>query len=450
MKFASYPVQVSLRLAILFLALSGLAFSVAYEREYTLMLVMSVVVVLTVTSLFRYTNKFVRTVTTFLEGFRHGDFQQNVAIEDLGEGFADLQTSLQNTARSLQQMRSEQAQQALYFQSLVQHLPLPFLILHDDGRVEIMNMASRRAFNVAEIASTDDLGRFGASFQRDVLQIQAGESLLSSVRVEDAEEYYILTASTISMDGRQQKLVALLNIQGELDATELATWQNLLRVTSHEILNSLAPVSSCAQTAESLVADVLAHDIGESGVRSDLEDIRDAVETMARRSEGLMRFVRSYRQLTRMPPPKLEKIGVGDFFARLESLLKIELAQKQIGMSCDSQPANLSLLADKDMLDQAMINLVRNAADAVLDIDDGAICIRAFVDSKQRVILEVADNGSGIDPVTAKSIFVPFFTTKGQGSGVGLALVRYIMLSHGGTAVYAPGPESGSVFRLVL
>ena len=144
-------------------------------------------------------------------------------------------------------------------------------------------------------------------------------------------------------------------------------------------------------------------------MRSDLEDIRDAVETMARRSEGLMRFVRSYRQLTRMPQPQLEKIVVDDFFKRLESLLKTELGQKKIHMSCRSRATNITIMADKDMLDQAMINVVRNAADAVRDTTAARIDICAYIDGKQRVVLEVRDNGPGIDPETAKSIFVPFF-----------------------------------------
>jgi len=450
MKFENYDLQVGIRIVVLFAAMLGLAFAIAYDREYSLWLVLAVVIAISAVSLIRHTHKVVRDLSGFLSGFRYGDFQQRVAIRHLGTSFQKLEDNLERTAAWFQEMRARQEQQAVYFQSLVQHLPIPFLVLHHDGRVEIMNMATRRAFNVAEIASSSDLAQFGASFQRDVLQIQAGESLLSCVSIEGTEEFYILTATTISLDGRQQKLVALLNVQGELDATELATWQNLLRVTSHEILNSLAPVTACAQTAESLVGDVLASDFDNAQVRGDLEDIRDAVDTMARRSEGLMRFVRSYRQLTRMPPPNVRKSAVGGYFKRLDSLLKTELAQKQIAVNCSAHPASLTLLADEDMLDQAMINLVRNAADAVRDSGDGTIDIRAYIDSRQRVILEVADNGPGIDPATARNIFLPFFTTRDEGSGVGLALVRYIMLAHGGTALYAPGIDDGSVFRLVF
>ena len=450
MNFKNYNLQVGARLALLFIAMLGLAFAIAYDAQLTLALVLGVIILVTAISLIRYMHKVIRDLESFLSGFRYGDFQQSFTIRQLGANFQKLETLLKLTVEKFKEMRSKQAQQAVYFQSLVQHLPLPFLIVHNDGRVEILNMATRRAFNVADITNADQLAQFGASFQRDVLQIQPGESLLSSVMIETTEEYYILTATSISLDGRQQKLVALQNVQGELDATELATWQNLLRVTSHEILNSLAPVSSCAQTAESLVGDILGKDIDDPQIRGDLEDIRDAVETMARRSEGLSRFVQSYRQLTRMPPPKTRKITVGEYFQRLESLLKNELAQKKIAVNFSRHPASLALLADEDMLDQAMINLVRNAADAVKDSGDGKIDIRAYVDGRQRVILEVSDNGPGIEPEAAKNIFVPFFTTKKQGSGVGLTLVRYIMLTHGGTALYSPGPDGGSVFRLVF
>jgi len=450
MSFRNYNFQVSMRLVVLFAAMLALAFAIANNLQTTLVVVLIVAVLVAAISLIRYTNKTIRDLESFLSGFRYGDFQQRFTIRDLGANFHKLEILLRLTVEKFKEMRSKQAQQAVYFQTLVQHLPLPFLILHYDGRVEILNRATRRAFNVAEITNTDQLAQFGAAFQRDVLQIQPGESLLSDVVMENTEEYYILTATSIGLEGRQQKLVAMQNVQGELDATELATWQNLLRVTSHEILNSLAPVSSCAQTAETLVNEVLASELNDPQVRSEMEDIRSAIETMARRSEGLTRFVQSYRQLTRMPPPKTRKIEVAGYFDRLGFLLQNELAKKEITLCFSHHPDNLVLLADEDMLDQALINLARNAADAVKGKNGGRIEIGAHVDRKQRVVIEVSDNGPGIELEAAKNIFVPFFTTKKHGSGVGLTLVRYIMLTHGGSARYAPGEKGGSIFRLVF
>ena len=439
-----------MRLTLLFVAMLALAFAIAFDGQLTLMMTLVIVILIAGISLIRFMHKIFGDLECFLSGFRFGDFQQSFTIRQLGTSFEKLETLLNLTSEKFKQMRLKQEQQAVYFQSLVQHLPLPFLIVHDNGRVEIMNMATRRLFNVAEITNSDQLTQYGASFQRDVLQIRPGESLLSSITIENTEEFFVLTSTAISLQGSQQKLVSLQNVQGELDATELASWQNLLRVTSHEILNSLAPVSSCVQMVESLVGDILGKEINDQDVRDDLEDIRDAIETMARRSEGLKRFVQSYRQLTRMPPPKTRKVMVGDYFRRLESLLTHELAQKRIAVSFSRHPASLTLLADEDMLDQAIINLVRNAVDAVKDSDDGKIGIRAYINGKQRVILEVSDNGPGIDAETVSNIFVPFFTTKKQGSGVGLSVVRYIMLSHGGTAHYSPAADGGSIFRLVF
>jgi two-component system nitrogen regulation sensor histidine kinase NtrY len=450
MNFRNYTFQLSIRLAVLFSAMLGLAFGIARDVQTSLLVILAFIIFALAISLIRYMHRTIRDMESFLSGFRYGDFQQSFTIRHLGSNFHRLENLLRQTVDKFRALRTKQEQQAVYFQTLVQHLPLPFLIIHSDNRVEILNMATRRAFNVAEISNTDQLARFGASLQRDVQQIKPGETLLSSVNIEDSEEYFLLSATSISLQGHQQKLIAMQNVQGELDATELATWQNLLRVTSHEILNSLAPVTSCAQTAGSLVDDILESELQDEKLRSDMEDIRDAIETMARRSEGLQRFVQRYRQLTRMPPPKNEKIMLGDYFQRLESLLKSELAKKQVELDFSQKPQSLTLFADENMLDQAMINLVRNAADAVIESGHGKIRIEAFVDGRQRVVIQVTDNGPGIDPEVARTIFVPFFTTKKQGSGVGLTLVRYIMLTHGGSVRYLPAEDGGSVFRLVF
>jgi len=454
MNIKDFRVQLGLRIAGLFLGLLLLAFGIAQDIRTSLLIVISVFVILQTHSLVRYINYTNREMESFLAGLRFGDFQQTYRISHLGPSFHALEQSLQITIEKFKALRSEKERLANHYQALLKHIPIPLFIVHADKRVEILNHATRRTFNVADINNTNELANFGASFQRDVLQVQPGEALLTTIELAGTREYYIMIATQLTSAGKVYKLISLQNVQGELDATELATWQNLLRVTSHEILNSLAPVSSCAQTAKTLIDEVIGEVIeggmeGEN-LREELHDIRESVDTVLRRSEGLARFIQSYRQLSRLPPPKKKKILISSYFHRLESLVSGELSRKNIELSFDFEPKSLSVMADEDMLDQALINLIRNASDALTETTEAAINVRSHADEKQRTVIEVQDNGPGVPGEMAEKIFVPFFTTRTQGSGVGLALVRYIMLSHGGAASFRPGRSAGAIFRLTF
>jgi nitrogen fixation/metabolism regulation signal transduction histidine kinase len=445
-----FNVQLTLRLASIFLSLILLAFGIATDLRMLLLIGLVIIIVVQVASMVRFINHTNHELESFLAGLKFGDFQQTYTIAHLGPSFEALEKSLHITVEKFKSLRVEKEQQAIYNQTLVQHIPIPFFIVNVDGRLEILNNATRRAFNVPDITNTGELANFGAGFQRDVLQIQPGEAILTTIDLAGTDEYFLMTATQLTTRGKLQKLVSLQNIQSELDATELATWQNLLRVTSHEILNSLAPVSSCAQTAKALVTEIMEGDIKDQGLQEDMRDIHASLDTVLRRSEGLARFIKSYRQLSRMPPPKKTKIGISKYFQHVEALVQGELARKDIEIAFTYDPPSLSVLADEDMLDQMLINLIRNAADEHHRSNGLNIWVNGYTDSKQRTVLEVKDNGPGIAQEVAEKIFVPFFTTKDQGSGIGLALIRYMMLSHGGTVTYAPNEQGGSSFRLVF
>ena len=450
MKLKQFNVQLTLRLAGVFVSLLILSFGIVSEVRAMLLVFLLVIVALQVASLIRFVNKTNHELESFLSGLKFGDFQQTYTIAHLGPSFQSLEKMLHETVGKFKSLRIEKQKQAIYNQTLIQHIPIPFFIVHSDGRVEILNNATRRTFNVADITNTGELVNFGASFQRDVLQVQPGEALLTTVELAGTNEHFILSATQLTSAGKVHKLVSLQNVQSQIDATELATWQNLLRVTSHEILNSLAPVSSCAQTAKTLVDEVINNDLHDEGLSEDMHDIQESLDTVLRRSEGLTRFIQSYRQLSRLPPPRKTKIVVADYFQHLKTLVQDELARKKVRLEFLCQPQGLSLIADKDMLDQVTINLIRNASDALVGVTEANILVSAYTDDKQRMVLAVNDNGPGIPADQVEKIFMPFFTTKNQGSGVGLALVRYIMLSHGGTAVYEPNDKNGSSFRLIF
>ena len=450
-----FRVQLGLRLCVLFLCLLGLAFGIAFDTRVSLLVLLGIVITILAWSIVRYINHTNRELESFLAGLRFGDFQQTYTIGHLGPSFRSLENALKLAIGKFKELRSEQEQQALYYRSLMQHMPIPYLIVKPDQRVEVLNLATRRAFNVADITHTRELTRFGAGFQRDVLHVDPGEALLTTIELGDNREYFIMTAAELTLGGRIHKLVSLQNVQGEIDATELATWQNLLRVTSHEILNSLAPVSSCAQTAQTLVDDLIARhrdnpELSREHLDEEMRDIRESVETVLRRSEGLTRFIQSYRQLSRMPPPKKKRIAFDKYFRRLESLVRGDLARKDIALVLSHRPQGLYVVADEDMLDQMLINLIRNASDALTDSENARVEVSAFQDERQRTVIDVIDNGPGIPQELLDKIFVPFFTTRNEGSGIGLALTRYIMLSHGGKVTCLPEQDQGTVFRLTF
>jgi nitrogen fixation/metabolism regulation signal transduction histidine kinase len=450
MRIREFNIQLVLRVSVLFVSLLLLAIAIVAEIRNVVLLILLLAIVLQVAGLVRFVNRTNRELESFLAGLKFGDFQLTYSIAHLGPSFRKLEAMLRQTVEKFKQERVEKQAQAVYNQVLVEHIPIPFFIVHADKRIEVLNNATRRAFNVADITNTGELVQFGAGFQRDVLQIGPGEALLTTVDTAGTRQQVILTATEVTSAGNRHKLVALQNVQSEIDATELATWQNLLRVTSHEILNSLAPVSSCAQTAKTLVDDVIDAGLKDPGLEEDMRDVQESLETVLRRSEGLKRFIQSYRQLSRLPPPNKTRIAVADYFQHLEALVKDELTRKDILLEFHHHPGSLVLAADRDMLDQVVINLIRNAADALAGSEAACVNVSAFNDSKQRTVLEIRDNGPGIPQDVAEKMFLPFFTTRDRGSGIGLALVRYIMLSHGGTVLYEPVEGSGSSFKLVF
>jgi len=450
MKLKQFKVQLTLRMSVLFVCLLLLAAGIASGSHSLSLVVLAIAIVAQMFSLLRYVDHTNHELESFLAGLRFGDFQQTYTIGHLGSSFRALEKTVQNTVSNLKSARAEREQLAIYYRALLQHIPIPFFIVHKGNRVRILNNATRRTFNVSHIRNTDELEQFGAAFQRDVNQIQAGESLLTTIELAGHPEYFIMTATQLTTRGTVHMLISLQNIQGALDATELATWQNMLRVTSHEVLNSLAPVSSCAQTARELADNALAREQLDKQSREEFQDIRDSVDTVLRRSEGLVRFIQSYRQLSRMPKPQKEKIDLEKYFLHLSALVGGELAHKQIAIHFSHFPARLAVMADKDMLDQTLINLIRNSSEALSSTNDARITINGFSDDKQRTVIEVSDNGPGVAEEISEKIFVPYFTARTKGSGVGLALVRYVMLSHGGSVNYAPGKDGGSTFRLVF
>jgi signal transduction histidine kinase len=227
-------------------------------------------------------------------------------------------------------------------------------------------------------------------------------------------------------------LVSLQNIKSELEEKEMEAWQTLIRILTHEIMNSITPISSLASTTNSILSEEL-DDGAFTLTKEARDDVISAVRTIEKRSHGLMNFVENYRKLTRIPKPDLKVIPVADLFERIASLMKDQIEQSSIDCRISIVPPALKLKADPVLIEQVLINLCKNAVEAVSERSDAVIEMAARSDNHGKTVIQIADNGQGIEAEVLDKIFIPFFTTKPEGSGIGLSLSKQIMRLHGGT-----------------
>ena len=450
MVFRSFTIDIIKRLVALVLTMAVFVYLVSEESYYMSGTLLALFAIGQVYLLFRKVNRTNAELTRFLNAIRFGDFLQSFSIEHLGSSFVDLNEAFDDIMQRFRQARSEKEQQARYLSALIDHVPVALLVIHGDGKVDLLNNAARRLLNAPSLGPVSELHQYGPAFQRDIAQTKAGEKKLTRLVEDELERHLIMSTTQITVGGDAQRIVSLQDIQSELDATELTAWQDLVRVLSHEIMNSVTPIASLARTASDLVDGISDEAAGERATSADLEDVKESIRTVARRSEGLMHFVQSYKQLTQMPPPKLRKTNLKEYLQRLKRLMQAEWKGQGISFHLRVDGDNLVLLADTELLDQVMINLLRNAAHAVEGSEVKQISVRSRINERNRITIDVEDSGPGIKPEHAEKIFLPFFTTKPHGSGVGLSLARQIMLVHRGNISLAPGASGGARFRLTF
>ncbi|MEP5763706.1 MAG: ATP-binding protein [Halieaceae bacterium] len=450
MGFKNFSLLIGLRLLLLVLVLAALVYLFVVPGYPMLRLLLGLVAVAQLFETVRFVSRTNAELTRFLDAIRYADFGQRFRMEEVGAGFEELGQVFTGIIERFQGLRNQQEESLRHLKALMEHVPVPLLSVHGDGKIHLHNNAARRLFGSIKVERLEDLRVFGEDFHRHMLAVAPGERRLAVFLLDAVEQRLILSATEIIIGGEVERLVSLQNIQSELDGVQLQAWQDLVRVLTHEIMNSITPVASLAKTAADLVEDATSKVSDHPDVVEELADVKSAVETVARRSDGLMQFVQSYRQLTRLPAPDKQPLLVGDLFANAAQLVASGWQQKSIALVLNVEPISLQLSADSDMLEQVLLNLLKNAEQALAENPEPQVEMRASLNRNGHVCLEISDNGPGIDAEVAARIFVPFFTTKREGSGVGLALTRQVMLAHGGNVVLGSSDSGGAKFTLTF
>jgi two-component system nitrogen regulation sensor histidine kinase NtrY len=447
MGYSRFRTGITLRATALFLTFILAAWMVAYTRWYVSIGLVIAAAAAQIVLFMQFATQSGREVARFLDAVSLDDTSQS--FSGLGDDIAyhELSHAMTHVLERLHTSRVQREAEAWYLQALLTHVPVALLTIDDEGRVQLLNVTARRLFG-GTITATSEFSRYGTAFATGMEALVPGGDMI--VHLERASGALQLKASAtdLAVRGEQRRIVSLQNIETELNAQELAAWQTVIRTMAHEVMNSLTPISSLAATARDLVGSAADKLPPDSPPTLELADAADALDTVVRRSEGLLNFVQNHRRLTKRLVTQPEIVPVRRLFARVSRLFSGELAGRDIAFETSVEPQTLEVEADVELLDQALINLLRNAIEALHGEHGDKIRLCAYRDSDGCTVIAVSDNGPGILPEHRDKVFVPFFTSKRQGSGVGLTLVRQIVAVHNATVDIGETPGGGATVRM--
>ena len=450
MDFKTFSTALLGRLAALLLVSFAVAWLAISGTYYAGLVIAILVLCLSAFELWRFVSKTNKELARFLDAARYADFSQRFNFTGSGAGFDPLGEVFTDILENLRKLRSEQEAERRRLKALVEQVPVPLLSIHQDESISLHNNAARRLFGAASVSKVSDLRQFGSGFHQAVVDTVPGNRELVTFSHDDMEQQMMLASSEVMVGTSQELLVSLQDIQSELDFMQAEAWQDLVRVLTHEIMNSITPISSLSRTATDLADDLVGRIDNESPLRDDVVDLQSAVSTVARRSDSLTQFVNSYRQLTRLAPPKKSRVLIADLFSHVARLAAAEWSDDRVDLDVRTTTKGLDVMADRDLLEPILLNLLRNAWQATRETDAPLISLTARLNRRGHVVIEVSDNGPGVPADIARKIFVPFFTTKKDGSGVGLALTRQVMIAHRGYVTLARSETGGAKFSLIF
>jgi len=458
MVIKKYPLTIVSKLVSIMVTLIALCYFFILPGYYAMTLIIAILLLSQCIFIYRFIVKTNTELTRFLDAARNSDFSQHFEFNQLGAGFEELGQTLTDILQQFQVNRAKQAEELSHYKAIIEHSPVPLISIHAQGKVILWNKSARRLFGSTPVHLTSDLKQFGEEFFQYICALRVDERRLVSFNVDDMEQQLTISATQITIAGKQETLISMQNIQNELDDTQLQAWQDLSHVLTHEIMNSITPVTSLAKTAGVLLNNMnnKLDNINELGqeelteLRAELPKVTNAVQTVARRSDGLMEFISNYRRLTNLPRLNKQTVKVADLFKQVSSIATQHWSVKDIQFQFQVTPLSLNINIDINMVEQILINLLQNSEQAVENIAKPQISLQAFLNKRGHIVIEVADNGIGVPREIEKQIFLPFFTTKHTGSGIGLALTRQVMIAHGGMVKLEHSAVGGALFRLTF
>jgi len=449
MFFKRFRIQIILRIILLGVSIYALFYFLLLTKLYATILVTGFFIIFQIISLIRYVEKTNKNLSQFFLAIKHEDFSRSFSGKELGTSFDELIDLFNDVVKRVQQTRSEKEVQYRYLQTVIHHVGIGLITFQADGKVDMINTAAKRLLKVAHLNNIKSLSNLSRSLVEKLFLMKAGDKAL--IKLNHGEMELAIHAAEFRLKEQKYTLVSLQNIQSELQEKEMEAWQTLIRVLTHEIMNSMTPITSMTTT----MLDVLKPHFDQTGEVTETDfdadtitDLSIALRTIYKRSQGLTHFVSAYRDLTLIPPPKFKIFPIDELFGHIEKLMETKFRKNGIKFEWIVEPQTLELTADPGLIEQVLINMILNAIDALKNTENPGVELSTGLDENSRVFIKLKDNGPGIIKEALNKVFIPFYSTKKKGSGIGLSLSRQIMKLHKGTISVRSIPNEYTTFTL--
>jgi two-component system, NtrC family, nitrogen regulation sensor histidine kinase NtrY len=431
MFYKRFNFLVVFKLALIMINFIVIAIIFGDKRLFFNQIILCVVLVIQIGDLLRFINQTNRELTRLFLAIRHSDFSVTFKQSRLGNSFKELQESMGSIIEMYKEVKIEKEAQFHFLQLLVNQLNVGIIALIEED-ISLMNPIAEKTLSIHGVKTWKIFKNLQSEFATRIEELEENSKQLLEIQTPEGKKFMLVHVSHLKILDKNHKLITFQDINSEIEQKEIEAWHKLIRILTHEIMNSVTPISSLTETLEALLNDKngnqkLVKDLTEDN----LNDIRFSLQTIRKRSDGLLHFIENYRKLTKVPKPHKVTIDLNSFFRDVESLMLPTLREKKINFQINIS-SDITLNADPVLFEQTVLNLITNSIHAVTESTKKSISVSVYPED-QYLIVRISDTGKGIPPKELSEIFIPFFSTKKDGSGIGLSLSKQIMSLHGGT-----------------
>jgi len=416
-----------------------------YSMEYMLITRYSLILLwfIQIILLIRYVQKTNRELSRFLQSIKYNDSTVKFNTE-VRSPFNELYQSFEEVIIAFGKIKAEKEGEYQFFQATIQHIGVGIIAFDETGHIHLCNKAANELLNIRVFINIEALNKIKLGFDETLKKLKPNVPELLKLKIGHEIKQLSFHATNFIIDKKAIKLVSFQDIRNEIEQGEMEAWQGLIRVMTHEILNSVSPITLLSS---GLINNLEKHE--KEALETSTENVKDLLQglkVIQSRSKGLSAFVEDYRTSMQIPAPQFKEIKVDYLFSTMETLFAEEFNQKNIQFKAIAED-DLKIIADQKLIEQVLINLINNAIYFTSKTKPAEIILSTRIEEQNTIII-VSDNGQGINDEIIDQIFIPFFSTKEKGSGIGLSLSRQIMRLHKGTISVESKKDIGSTFTL--